>query len=65
MKTEVVALDVTSLKVEWLYFFLIDKPFISKSLLPISIYCDNHATIAKAKSNNFHGKKKKIYDHYT
>jgi hypothetical protein len=47
---KLVTLDAANSKDEWLQKNLIDVPFVSKSIPPISIHYDSQVTIAMAKS---------------
>nr|GEY47695.1 zinc finger, CCHC-type [Tanacetum cinerariifolium] len=48
MEYEFVDLAVASKEVEWLRNLILDIPLWSKPIAPISIHCDNVATLAKA-----------------
>nr|GEU98824.1 zinc finger, CCHC-type [Tanacetum cinerariifolium] len=60
MESKIVALAAASKEVEWLKNLLLEIPLWSKLIAPISIHCDNAATLAKAYSQMYNGKSKHL-----
>ena len=60
MAVEFIALAVASKEAEWLRNLLYDVPLWPKPISPISIRCDNEATLAKAYSQVYNGKSRHI-----
>ena len=51
MKTELIALDTATVKVEWLHELLMDLPVVEKPIPAISMNCDNQTVITKVNSS--------------
>ena len=51
MEAELIALDTTNAEAEWLHELLMDLPVVEKSILAISIKCDNQTMITKINSS--------------
>ena len=60
MAAEFIALAAASKEAEWLKNLLYDIPIWPKPISPISICCDNEATLAKAYSQVYNGKSRHI-----
>ncbi|GJZ01059.1 hypothetical protein Tco_0519020 [Tanacetum coccineum] len=60
MEFEFVALTAAGKKVEWLKNLLLEIPLWVKPIAPISIRCDNAATLAKAYSQMYNGKSRHL-----
>jgi hypothetical protein len=51
MEAELAALDTASVEAEWLRELLIDLPVVEKTVLAISLNCDNQTVIIKINSS--------------
>nr|GEZ92708.1 zinc finger, CCHC-type [Tanacetum cinerariifolium] len=60
MKSKFMVLAVASKETEWLRNLILEIPPWSKPIAPISIYCDNVATLAKAYSQMYNGKSRHL-----
>ena len=60
MDSEFIALASASKEGEWLREILYEIPMWPKSLVPISIHCDNQTTLARAYNHVYNGKSKHI-----
>ncbi|GKB19883.1 zinc finger, CCHC-type containing protein [Tanacetum coccineum] len=60
MESEFVALAAAGKEAEWLKKLLFEIPLWSKPIAPISIRCDNAATLAKAYSQMYNGKSRHL-----
>ena len=60
MESEFIALSSAGEEVDWLRFMLIDIPLWSKSVQPLTIYCDNQAAIFRASSDCYNGKSRQV-----
>ncbi|GJS79357.1 putative ribonuclease H-like domain-containing protein [Tanacetum coccineum] len=60
MESEFVALAAISKEAEWLRNLILEIPLWSKPIAPISIRCDNAATLAKAYSQMYNGKSRHL-----
>ena len=60
MEAEFIALEKTSSEAKWLRNRLSDIHLWMRPAPFVSMYCDNQAAIAKAKSKIFNGKNKHI-----
>ncbi|GJU37252.1 zinc finger, CCHC-type containing protein [Tanacetum coccineum] len=60
MESEFVALAAAGKEAEWLKNLLLEIPLWSKPIAPISIRCDNAATLAKAYSQMYNRKSKHL-----
>ncbi|GJY90126.1 zinc finger, CCHC-type containing protein, partial [Tanacetum coccineum] len=60
MESEFVALAAAGKEAEWLKNFLFEIPMWVKPMAPISIRCDNAATLAKAYSQMYNGKSRHL-----
>ena len=56
MESEFIALSSAGEEVDWLRFMLIDIPLWSKSVQPLTIYCDNQAATFRVSSECYNGK---------
>jgi hypothetical protein len=53
-----IALYTANLEAGWVHKILIGIPFVSKSIQLVLIHCNSQTIIAKAKSKNFHEKRR-------
>lgn len=60
MESEFIALASASKEAEWLREILHEIPLWPKPIAPISIHCDNEATLARAYSQVYNGKSRHI-----
>ncbi|GJV34251.1 hypothetical protein Tco_1394651 [Tanacetum coccineum] len=60
MESEFVALAAAGKDAEWLRNLILEIPLWSKPITPISILCDNGATLAKAYSQMYNGKSRHL-----
>ena len=60
MDTEYVACSLVIQKADWLRRFLQDIGVVKIAFEPVTLYCDNMATLAYAKDPKYHGKTKQI-----
>ena len=60
MEAEFIGLEKASSEAKWLRNHLSDIHLWMRPALFVSMYCDNQAAIAKAKSKIFNGKNKHI-----
>ena len=60
MESEFIALASASKEAEWLRDLLHEIPLWPKPIAPISIHCDNQATLARAYSQMYNGKSRHI-----
>ncbi|GKG09800.1 hypothetical protein Tco_0338546, partial [Tanacetum coccineum] len=60
MESEFVALAAAGKEAEWLINLLLEIPLWVKPMEPISIRCDNVATLAKAYSQMYNGKSRHL-----
>lgn len=60
MESEFIALDSATKEAEWLRELLHEIPLWPKPIAPISIRCDNEATLARAYSQVYNGKSRHI-----
>nr|GEW90935.1 zinc finger, CCHC-type [Tanacetum cinerariifolium] len=60
MKSKFMVLTVASKETEWLRNLILEIPLWSKPIAPISIRCDNVATLAKAYSQIYNGKSRHL-----
>jgi hypothetical protein len=51
MEAELTALDTAGVEAEWLRVLLMDLPIVEKSILAISMNCDDQTVIIKVKSS--------------
>jgi hypothetical protein len=51
MEAEFIALDTAGVEAEWLRELLMDLPIVEKSILTISMNCDNQTMIIKVNSS--------------
>jgi hypothetical protein len=51
METELVALDITTVKADWLCELLMDLPIVEKPSSAILMDCDNQMVIVKVDSS--------------
>ncbi|GKB70486.1 retrotransposon protein, putative, ty1-copia subclass [Tanacetum coccineum] len=60
MESEFVALAAAGKEAEWLRNLILEIPFWSKPIAPISIRCDSTTTLAKAYSQMYNGKSRHL-----
>lgn len=60
MASKFIALASGGKEAEWLRNLMFVISFLSKSILPITIHCDNTATLAKAYSEIYNGKSRHV-----
>ncbi|KAL0361362.1 UNVERIFIED_CONTAM: hypothetical protein Sradi_3820700 [Sesamum radiatum] len=60
MESEFVALAAAGKEAEWLRNLIHEIPLWPKPISPISIHCDNAATLAKAYSQMYNGKSRHL-----
>ena len=60
MESEFIAMSSAGEEADWLRSMLIDIPLWSQPIPPLTIYCDNQATIFRALSDCYNGKSRQV-----